>query len=614
MLWEINISNTPISNIIYNDKRLYFACEDTLYCYDIDGNFVWKYFINGKIVGIPLISDYKAYITSNNSEYICIDALFGKEIWKNKLNNNIHSNQFIGTGYVENNDLFLTTKETLWCIDNTTGNIKWSYDIENNINEYNSIISHNNNIFISSEKELSIIDSSARTKIAELKLTENIISPIILFDSYLYILTNGENGGLIKIKIDDTTNKSIYPFSLAQKSSNDDTSSKQSKAKYSFNKEGMIETDIIKYDSGELIWEIDEGVDFITSPIISEGRLFVASENETLYCINIFDGTKLWDVPIENISSVNPIILGKFLYIITKKGTLHKINVTDGVREWEKKLTGPETFIGNDIIFYRDQLIISNIDNKVFFVDVISGNIKNKIELKNKINANPLKESNFIFFADKGGNITSYNLDKSRIEWENLFGETIYKPSSSYGFSIYVSTVDGELLSIDTFTGQIKWSFSDNFKLLDSPLAYESYICITTNKGLYCFKEGMKKNKLQWIYRTDENIIRNPIIDNNQLFGITSSSTLFCLYIDTGNKKWEKPLNEKSILQILMQDSKLFVPTLNGNIYAINSANGKVIWQIKDKYASFTNLPAISDNRLYTASNRIKAYYIGGEN
>lgn len=614
-LWTTTIKAKPISIISYYENKIYFlAGHSSLFCLESKtGKELWLNNINNKIVGNLVIDKDKIYIGISSGEIKCFDALSGKELWEININNMDSSEKIISTAFIEKNNLFIASEYKLYYLNMEIKDIKSIFKSNSPIPIGTSPIKFDKSIFITSKNILYNINSLSNNLEREIIFEANIISTPIIYNSHIYIIISGSDGGLLKISLVSNEYKTVYTWTSPQRNTTQNQDARK-QISYYYNRNEMIESDKVKYKKGNLIWKFTDNTIISSDLVIHKGRVFFITKNNSLYCISLDKGKRIWELPIDEVLLVKPLIKDDYIYVLTKEGKINKINIEEGVRVGEKKLCDVQNTSTIPIKFHNNNLIISNYDKKIIFIDIKKLNINKILEFKSPISIEPYYKEGSIIFIDSGGNIVSYNIEKNIIEWENQVEKIISKPITTYGFSLYFNTFNGKFISLDSYNGELKWEFDDNFTLNDNVTSMKGNIYIGTNRGVYCLQDGKYENKIKW-YHSNKNIIGNIIVKNKRIWAITRLSDLFCLSAETGFKQWEVNLSSKVSLSLISPDFRIFVTTKNGIIYVINSLNGKLLWKIKLKDNIIKRAPLVIDNRLLIATNKnIKAFYSGDDN
>ncbi len=212
--------------------------------------------------------------------------------------------------------------------------------------------------------------------------------------------------------------------------------------------------------TGKTIWKVEyPGAMFeygtSSTPCIVGDRIYV-SGGDTIYCLNLKDGSEIWQAPCpaREVSS-SPIVADGVLVI--QAGALCGLDARDGKLRWAR----PE-FKGthaSPAIWRHDgkAYAVQNLG----LVDLQTGELKWSIGQGGggSSDSSPVVAGDFLVAA-QGGNVNCYRLatDKAQSIWKLDYG---IQPSTPIIFQNHVygaKSQSGPLFCADLATGQIKWT------------------------------------------------------------------------------------------------------------------------------------------------------------
>jgi outer membrane protein assembly factor BamB/restriction endonuclease Mrr len=173
-------------------------------------------------------------------------------------------------------------------------------------------------------------------------------------------------------------------------------------------------------------------------------------------------------------------------------------------------------------------------------------------------------------YASIGQGIGKFEINESGAQavWKNReVDRVISSPAIKYG-SIYFGDDSGNIVSVDSDTGNIKW--------IKNPEQHHSWI------------------------------VSSPAVDSDSLYiGVSSyeSGTLYALDIEQGEIQWEKQGLRELISSPIVYNKTVFIGSKNGNIYALNKQNGETRWQY-DVGTPISSSPVIAGEYLFVTDNK----------
>ena len=265
-----------------------------------------------------------------------------------------------------------------------------------------------------------------------------------------------------------------------------------------------------------------------------------------------------------------------YVYIADSLGGMHAYDIINSKIKWKFNLGVP--FLSN-LVFYKNNIYISNVNGKIFSFSALDGNqnwsyetgsayVKTenafKISIKNDI----------LIFSNNLKDLTCIDLQNKRLLWtKSLLPYKIISNQDFFEFSdiiinpksLIIFTSDNNLFNLDLYTGDINWKKDLSFskKIQDN----NDYLLFVGLDGF--FKILNKKN----------------------------NTVIFSLNL----KKYKNHKNEKNFLEInniLTIGKNIFLTTTDGDLYKISTQNLKNVYYKKITKSISSNI-IIYDKFLY---------------
>ena len=294
---------------------------------------------------------------------------------------------------------------------------------------------------------------------------------------------------------------------------------------------------------------------------------------------------------------------------------------------------------GFDIVSFNDDSLTVNdkfIDNTFYFIpqdslDFIDYTQSQSFE-KSKLNFsiiwqkdlntytpnNVLIDNNNYFIVNQKGNI--YCLDEfGEISWTHqLRSEVISKPVAINGILV-VATIDGELLSINSKTGQTIQSIGIDDVLSTEILKTKvDYYGIETDAVIVGSKSGTfycyTLNKLELVWSnnpSNSDIITKPLSVNNRIIYGSKDGYLYSIDGRTGVLywKWEPKKTRELITDFsnpVSDGENVFISISNGDIYKIDLLLGTTLLRISRSNAILSLGLSSTGRTIITFDNKEK--------
>lgn len=263
-------------------------------------------------------------------------------------------------------------------------------------------------------------------------------------------------------------------------------------------------------------------------------------------------------------------------------------------RLWKRSVGDGDIELKLNLTSYISEKLIYNIDGYGYLsaLDSDNGKIIWDKELNETVSGGLGGDLKHLFYTTFQGELVALNRQTGEQIWRaDLSSESIAKPSSN-GNLVAVQTVDGKLMAFGAEDGKLRWRYDSIGPLLSlrgtpSPIISQRYTLTSFANGeLLAFDNQTGQPYWKAIIatpqgRTELERLVDPdgqaVIDGETLYTIAYQGKLVALDVLTGQEKWAK--NYSSFNSIAFGFGQLFVTTANGEVLAINPANGSEIWK-----------------------------------
>jgi len=251
--------------------------------------------------------------------------------------------------------------------------------------------------------------------------------------------------------------------------------------------------------SGKVIWIKNHGIPLKSKMKVFDNKIILINQDNRILCLNISDGTKVWDV--RSVSSFiksqkllsTAISNKKKLYALTSSGDLIKINIINGRIEWalstlaSLKAFDTDFFSSSDIVIDKENLFLAA--GKSFFsFNNISGVINWKKNYSTTLT--PISVSDSLFLVTDNGYLLNINKSDGDVNWSiNILKHLKRKKRDTLisGFilgsgKIYATTVNGYLIVMSVKTGEVVKAFKVADSILTRPIIANGALYIQSSE------------------------------------------------------------------------------------------------------------------------------------
>jgi outer membrane protein assembly factor BamB len=338
MLPEKEVPDTskvvPNNSIVYvgsSDKNFYALKAAT-------GTMIWKYESSSSFAySSPSYHDGVLYVGGIDTYVYAFEAATGVIKWKKNVaigaGTGIESNvvYYNGTIYLGTND------DYLFALDATNGEIKWRFRTDANVSS-SPVIANNILYFGSSDGNLYALDPAT----GQLKWkfeTGDVInqSGATVADNIVYV---GNRAGSL-FAVDAKTGARIWRYSTNNGISLEESSPTVSGGivyiggwyNFSSNDKGGLYA--IDAKTGKLIWEKIKNTGISSDPTVTDGKLFITSDDLMIHALNSTSGEDVWQKQILPNSSSPSVANGVVFVGGGGSGYIYAFDANTGNEKWK---------------------------------------------------------------------------------------------------------------------------------------------------------------------------------------------------------------------------------------------------------------------------------------
>ena len=243
-----------------------------------------------------------------------------------------------------------------------------------------------------------------------------------------------------------------------------------------------------------------------------------------------------------------------------------------------------------------DNRLYTILDNGLIYLNDFKGKEKFVTEIIGTIKTNPALYKDLILASTFEGDLYSVNSNNGEVLQVVGIGENITSDitlaeieiTNSKQIGALLGTVDGNIFCYDAFSFEQLWKNNiSKFPIIAAPLVInDKVVFLNSSSSLYCVNS--KSGSLIWRYEfaDNKNFSQNnyPLSDGKNVFSISPDGNLFAIDLLLGKKNWS--VGSKEILNqfyISSDKQKLFLLDKKGILSIISAKDGKEIGKIDFK-------------------------------
>ncbi|MCJ7509598.1 MAG: PQQ-binding-like beta-propeller repeat protein [Dehalococcoidia bacterium] len=314
------------------DGVVYFAAHDqNVYALDAaTGEERWRFQTGGLMYSSPAVVGGVLYIGSNDSYVYALDAASGAEHWRFQTGSYVFSSPTVGDGvvYIGSDD------EYVYALDAATGEKRWRFKTDGEIDSAPAVV--DGVVYVTGCDGIHALDTATgqeRWHVGELNCISS--SPAVVGGT-VYIAPS-----LTVLALDAATGEERWLFT--EYLGGDSDPAVADGVVYIGDREGYVYA--LDASTGEQLWRVETGewveaglgtwrfepsAEGLSSPAVSDGVVYIGSDDNSLYALEAATGEQLWRFETGFWVRSRPAVVDGVIYLGSVDGYVYALDATRG--------------------------------------------------------------------------------------------------------------------------------------------------------------------------------------------------------------------------------------------------------------------------------------------
>ena len=222
------------------------------------------------------------------------------------------------------------------------------------------------------------------------------------------------------------------------------------------------------------------------------------------------------------------------------------------------------------------------------------------------IEATPALTAGRVIVADVMGKITAIDQKNGTKLWTQDFETGFLASPRIFDDKVFIGDFEGNLYAIRVSDGSVIWKKATNGEINGSAAFHKNSVLVTSQDGnLYRYR--IDDGTLQWTYETGDQIRCSPTVVGDRTFLGGCDSKLHVVDLETGKAASPPlPLGGPTGSTPATQGDQVYVPIMDGTVYAFNWKTRTTTWTYQDdeRQQEYRNSPAVRDQWVILSSAR----------
>jgi len=346
-------------------------------------------------------------------------------------------------------------------------------------------------------------------------------------------------------------------------------------------------------------WKYTTNMAVTSSPAVVDGRVYIGSHDQNLYCLDAYTGSLIWKFPTEFRVMSSPAVVGGRVYTGADDGYIYCLDAKTGEQKWKVNLYGgnvpPILFMAiwqarSSPVVIGDRLWVGALDGKVYCLNTQNGNVVWTYQTGGPIGGSPTVSGGVVYIASTDRYVYALDAANGNFKWRTespgrvaigiehlfLFGTPAVAEGKVFiggGVADYAAA-NIIFLALNATTGQIIW----NIRLLGNtqPVWTPTYF-----KGVLYISEYMRASARnatngaviwqQWLgHEVYSSVAYADDLRGPKVYVGCDTYSVTCLNATSGKSLSVYTTGAQVESSPAIYDGKLYVGSADGNVYCFD--------------------------------------------
>ncbi|MDI1454252.1 PQQ-binding-like beta-propeller repeat protein [Streptomyces sp. ATE26] len=337
-------------------------------------------------------------------------------------------------------------------------------------------------------------------------------------------------------------------------------------------------------------WATNVSDDFLSSPVLADGSVYIASSGGRVFALDAATGTTRWTYITRGRVDCgsSPVVADGTVYIGSDHGLVYALDVATGTEQWtyathDDRFSSP-TVVGGAVYVGSDE-------RKVYALDAATGTERWVQTMRGRVSSSPAVADGSVFFSSSDGRVYALNAITGTVRW--IHRADAYESSSPAvaDGSIYFSSGDGLFYALDASTGAERWTHPVDSASSSSPAIVDGTVYVGCLGDRLLYALDATTGAKQWVITShddsrtpeddgdaivyDDDVLSSPVVVKGIVY-ITShdGKKLHALDAVTGDEQWAHASRDGLLNAPAVADGTVYITGEGGRVYSLDAATG----------------------------------------
>jgi outer membrane protein assembly factor BamB len=260
-------------------------------------------------------------------------------------------------------------------------------------------------------------------------------------------------------------------------------------------------------NTNNTIWTYTTGGDVYSSPAVVDGRVYVGSDDNKVYCLEASTGAHIWNYTTGG-GLRNPAVAGGKVYVGSDDDKVYCLEASTGAHIWNYT-TGADVWSSPTVV--DGKVYVGSWDKKVYCLEASTGAHIWNYTTGGAIGSSPTVADGVVYTGSGDNKVYCLDASTGAHIWNYTTGDIVGPSPAVVDGKVYVGSYDGKVYCLDASTGAHIWNYTTGDQVLSSAAVAGGRVYVGSyDSNFYCLDAST--GALMWSYTTGDTVSSSPAV------------------------------------------------------------------------------------------------------
>ena len=238
-------------------------------------------------------------------------------------------------------------------------------------------------------------------------------------------------------------------------------------------------------------------------------------------------------------------------------------------------------------------------DNNLYAINASNGEFQWKYPTEGGIVSRPAIADDTIFFGSEDKRVYAVSARYGKLSWMYYTEGAIRSSGRIADGHLFIGSDDRFLHAVNINTGRAAWTYDTGDEIRSTPFIINELVYFGTEGGeLLCLNF---RGQVKWRFKAKRAITSSPWVQDSVVFVNSMDGFLYAVDAKSGWMLWRFRMEKPSIVSPTVADTLVFTGSADGHVYAVDTRSAKEIWRFKTNH-QVNSSPVVYKDAIYFGS------------